>query len=140
MHLQAAQLVRSGLRQPGKHSTRGIGFDQLLGGPQAFRRCICGQPDDALGGDTHLRQTGCIGALRGGHQEQLAAIGHQLAQTRCQQPPFAQRGLGLQQLGKPLGGPTATGKLGIQQVKAGRDRWQFPLRNIGCPPHGRSGA
>lgn len=67
VHLDAADLVSTCLGQPGEHRPPWVGFDQLLGDPQALRGCLRLDPHHLIGRHAKLGQPACIRLLRRGH-------------------------------------------------------------------------
>src|SRR5450830_1956385 len=81
MHLQAAQLLGTRLRQPSQDgATTRIGLHKLLSGPQPFGRGVGGNPDQVLFCNPQFDQPWGMGAFGWPYQQDLAPTGHQPSQ------------------------------------------------------------
>ena len=120
MDLQTADLLRSGLGQPGQHGTSGIGLDDLFRHPETVCRGNGIYPYHLVAGQTQLGQTTGMGLLRRGDQVDAATRLDQGGKCRPQQAPLTQRSLGHQQLGQAVGGPATPRQLSIQDRETRR--------------------
>ena len=143
-HLQAAQLLGPGLRQPGHQHARRAGLEQLFGGPQAFGRGVGLQPDQAAFVDAVGPQAGGVRRVRradqqhrgGGCRTGAATGGAQRAQQRREQAPCQRAGLGAEQFGQALAGPAAAGQLGVERGKAAGPGGRGRAAELVAPPDG----
>jgi hypothetical protein len=111
--LQAAQLFLPSLGQPRHDGAGGIGFDELLGHPEA----LCGK----LGLDPYqlplvqplVDEAREVRAARRSNDNDLAAVCNHPAERRSEQAPLQNRRLGRQHLGHRPEGPATSGQLCI---------------------------
>ncbi|MNE65391.1 hypothetical protein D3C80_1608670 [compost metagenome] len=137
MHLQPPDLLGPGLGKPGQHRAGGVGLDELLRDPQAVRRPFRVDPDQLLRRKPQLGQAHGVGRLRWRDQIDAAVlVGEKGRQRGPQQPPFAQSGLGQQQLAQSLGGPAAARQRRVQHVEAGGQRAPCRAGDFGAAPQG----
>lgn len=136
MHLQAPDLVGAGLGQPGQHRAAGIGFDELLGHPEALRGRLGLDPHHLVGGNAELGQAAGMGLLWRGHEQELAALLDQGGQAAAEQAPLAQRGLGGQDFGQGARGPAAPGQGRVQKIEARGDSGMLLERQVIARPDG----
>jgi len=108
--LQTADLVGSGLRQPGQHGAARVGLDQLLGDPQPIRWRLGADPYQAVRMHATLGQAAGMRGKGRGDEQELTISFHQRWDGATQQAPFAQWCLGREHLGQRAGRPTSTGQ------------------------------
>lgn len=137
MHLQAAQLLGTRLRQPGQDgATTRIGLHKLLGGPQSFGWRVGGNPDQVLFCNPEFDQARGMGAFGRAYQQDLAAGSSEQRQCGRKKTPFAQGGLRLQQLRQRIAWPPAAGQLSVEGFESSGHDSLASLTDICSPPNG----
>lgn len=106
--LQAPDLLRARLRQPGDDRARAVPFDQLLGGPEALRRSVRTDPHQRILFQAGAQQAGKVRRLRRPYHHDLLPSLCRLAQGPREKAPFQHGGLREKDFGDGPGGePTA---------------------------------
>ena len=132
--LQAADLVRVRLRQPGQQHAAGVGADELLQRPQPVLLAGAGHPHQLLRRQPALRQAAGVRRQWRAHGDHGLALLAVLLQGGGGQAPFQQAGLGLQHLGQALARPALAGQLGVQRIPAGGRAGQLGAHHAVATP------
>jgi len=121
LHLQSSNLLGPRLGQPGEDGAGRIGFDDLLGSPEAIGRGCRLYPDQLVNAQSQLGQPAHMRLLGRRHQVQAPPLACERWDGRPEQAPLADRCLRRQELRQAAPGPAATRKLGIERGKARGD-------------------
>ena len=135
--LQAADMLRPGLRQPRQHGSRCIGTDQLLRGPQAFCHALGLDPDQMPCIQTGMHQPRHMRRCRRADQHNRLLLRCEGAEGRTSQAPFAAACAWQQDFGQRLARPATAGQLHIQLQPARRADWRRRRAQLRSPPHRR---
>lgn len=137
-HLQAPELLRPGLWEPGQDGTGGVGAQQLLRAPEPLRGRLGLYPDELGLLDAEVAQAGKMRALGRTNDNHRAPALDELAKRRADEAPFQQRGLRLQDFNEAAAGPTSIRQLGVQGLKAGGHHGRSGMPELVAAPQGVS--
>ena len=119
-HLEPADLLLPGLRQPGHQQAGGVRLDQLLRHPEPLGGCIGLDPHQPPLVDAQVAQPRQVRRLRRPDHDDVLPRRDHLPHRRPEQAPLDDGRLRLQHLRQRMARPPAARQFGIEQTEPGR--------------------